>query len=232
MNRKEKYVRTERLIGADNLKKLEESNVIVFGIGGVGGHCAEALVRGGIGNITIVDGDTVSISNINRQIVATEKTVGRNKTEVAKERFLEIDSQISVTDLNMFYTPENAHMIPWESYDYIVDAVDDVRAKKDIIVNAYRHNVPVISSMGTGNKMNPAGFQVEYLHKTSVCPLARKMRNEMKKLGITGVKVVYSREEPEVRAVPPGSISFVPPVAGMIMAGEVIRDLTDWANRR
>jgi len=219
-----KWSRTENLIGADALKKLEDSNVLVFGIGGVGSYTIEALVRSGLGSITIVDKDVVDETNINRQLIATQHTIGREKTEVMKERILSINPNCKVKTSTIFYLPENAEAIDFKTYDYVVDAVDIITAKMDIIQRAKENGVPVISCMGTGNKLDPTMLEVSDLSKTSICPLAKVIRYELKKRGITNVKVVYSKERsPHTDIV--GSISFVPSVAGLIIAGEVVKDL-------
>ena len=221
------------LIGKEKLATLKSSRVAVFGAGGVGGFVIEALARSGIGAIDIIDNDTVSISNINRQIIALHSTVGKDKTEAAKERIMDINPQCEVTLFNTFVLPENIHEFDFSVYDYIVDAIDTVSGKIAIIEKAYKENIPVISSMGTGNKLDPTRFEIADISKTSVCPLARVMRYEMKKRGVKKLKVLYSKEEPikpnaekdERGKIPPGSISFVPSVAGLIIGGEVIKDL-------
>lgn len=227
------FSRTEALVGRDGLEKLKKSRAAVFGLGGVGGYVVEALVRAGVGALDIFDGDTVSLSNLNRQIIATQNTVGRDKTEVTAERIVRINPLCRVTARKMFVLPENAGQIDFSVYDYVVDAIDTVSGKLAIIEGAKACGVPVISCMGAGNKLNPAAFEVADIEKTSVCPLARVMRRELKKRGISGVKVVFSRELPATGAVSeqdggktaPASISFVPPAAGFIAAGEVIKDL-------
>lgn len=227
------FSRTEALVGRDGLEKLKKSRAAVFGLGGVGGYVVEALVRAGVGALDIFDGDTVSLSNLNRQIIATQNTVGRDKTEVTAERIARINPLCKVTARKMFVLPENAGQIDFSVYAYVVDAIDTVSGKLAIIEGAKACGVPVISCMGAGNKLNPAAFEVADIEKTSVCPLARVMRRELKKRGISGVKVVFSRELPATGAVSeqdggktaPASISFVPPAAGFIAAGEVIKDL-------
>ncbi len=231
------FSRTELLLGKEAMDTLRGSHVAVFGIGGVGGYTVEALARCGIGSFTLVDNDTVSLTNLNRQIVATHASVGRLKTEVMKERILDINPDASVTLRSCFFLPENEDTFDFSSYSYVVDAVDTVTAKIAIIRKAIETGVPVISSMGTGNKLDPSAFEVADISKTSVCPLARVMRRELKKRGIEHVKVVYSREQPlphvsasaeqpqEGRRSVPGSISFVPPAAGLLLAGEVVKDL-------
>lgn len=232
------FSRTEILIGEKSLLKLNKSRVIVFGIGGVGGHVVEALVRSGIGEIDIVDNDTVSITNINRQLIATWSSVGKDKVDVMEERIKDINPDIVVNKHKCFYLPETKEQFDFSKYDYVVDAVDTVAAKIDIIVQAQSVGTPVISSMGAGNKLNPAAFEVADIYKTSVCPLAKVMRRELKKRDVKKLKVVYSREEPitpivddeiknenEKKRTTPGSIAFVPSVVGLIIASEVIKDL-------
>ena len=232
------FSRTEILLGNAAMEKLDKARVIVFGIGGVGGHVVEALVRSGVGTIDIVDNDTVSLTNLNRQIIATRSTIGKNKVDVMEERMKDINPDVKVNKYKCFYLPENREMFDFSKYDYIVDAVDTVSAKIDIVVQAETAGVPVISSMGAGNKLNPAAFEVSDIYKTSVCPLAKVMRRELKKRNIKKLKVVYSKELPvkpeineeilkenENKRQAPGSIAFVPSVAGLIIAGEVIKDL-------
>lgn len=220
------FERTELVLGADALEKLKNARVAVFGVGGVGGYIVEALARCGVGALDIFDKDTVAESNINRQIIALHSTVGLYKTDVMKARINDINPDCAVTAHRVFYTPDNAGGFDFSVYDHIVDAVDMVSAKIEIIVRAKAAGVPVISCMGTGNKLDPARLEVADIYKTSVCPLARVMRAELKKRGVEGVKVVYSREEPKKTGQrTPGSVSFVPPVAGFIIAGEVIKDL-------
>lgn len=223
------------LLGKENMEKLKEAHVAVFGVGGVGGHVAEALARSGIGCIDLFDNDTVSITNINRQIIALTSTIGRLKVDVMKERILDINPEALVNSHNVFFMPENSSLFDFKKYDYVVDAVDTVTAKIEIIRKAKEENVPVISSMGTGNKICPAMFEVSDISKTSVCPLARVMRRELKLRGIESVKVVYSKEESikpseceentEKKQVP-GSTAFSPAVAGLIIASEVVKDLS------
>ena len=223
-----RFDRTEMLIGKESLSSLSKAKVLIFGIGGVGGYVTEALARSGIGSMVLVDNDTVSVTNINRQIIATDSTVGMYKTEVMKTRILDINPEAQVEVRNCFYLPENAEEFDFSRYDYIVDAIDTVTAKLDIIERAGKASVPVISCMGTGNKLDPTKLVVTDIYKTSVCPLAKVMRRELRKRGITGVKVVYSTEEPikneEIGRVP-GSVAWVPPVAGLIAAAEVVKDL-------
>lgn len=220
------------LLREEGIDRLRNSKVAVFGVGGVGGYAVEALVRSGIGNIDVFDADTVSVSNLNRQIIATESTVGRDKVEVIKERILDIDSSIKVGAYKLFYSVETADNIDLSSYDYIIDAIDTVTSKLELIERAKKCGVKIISSMGTGNKLNPAMLEISDIYKTSVCPLARVMRTELKKRGIKNLKVLFSKEEP-IRAVTdtansrhsPASVSFVPSVAGLIIAGEVVCDI-------
>lgn len=223
------FSRTEKLIGKDAIDILKNSRVAVFGIGGVGGHTAEALARSGVGSIDIIDNDTVSITNINRQIIATHSVLGRPKTEVMKERLIDINPKINIEVFNTFFLPENSKEFDFSQYDYIVDAVDTVTAKIELVMKAGENNTPIISSMGTGNKLNPTAFEVSDIYKTSVCPLAKVMRYELKKRGIKKLKVVYSKEEPiKDKNNPdrfPASIAFVPSVAGLIIASEVVKDL-------
>ncbi len=222
-----RFSRTELLIGKESIEKLNKSKVAVFGIGGVGSYVVEGLARAGVGSFILVDKDEVDITNINRQIIATTKTVGRPKVEVAKKRILEINPEAKVEIYQEFFMPETKGILD-ESIDYIVDAVDTVTAKIELIVRANKLNIPIISSMGTGNKLDPTQFEVTDIYKTSVCPLAKVMRKELKIRDIKKLKVVYSKEEPikqEERGVP-ASISFVPSVAGLIIAGEVIKNLS------
>ena len=242
----EQLQRTALLIGWENINKLKNRRVAVFGVGGVGGHAAEALCRSGIGNIDVYDGDVVDITNINRQLIATSKTIGRDKVDVMRERLLEINPDAVVNAFKLFYLPETAERIDLSIYDYIVDAVDTMTAKLELVSRAASLNVPIICSMGAANKLDPAAFEVADIFKTSVCPMARIMRNELRKLGIKSLKVVYSKESPgkhendsAISSVPgtvepplraqnrplPASIAFVPPVAGLILAGEVVKDL-------
>ena len=219
--------RTEILLGEESIKRLEHATVAVFGIGGVGGHVAEALARSGVGNLDLIDHDTVSVSNINRQIVALHSTVGRPKVEVMRERILDINPEIRVNAHRCFYLPETAGEFDFTKYDYVVDCIDTVTGKLQLVEAAKAAGVPVICSMGAGNKLNPTAFEVADISKTSVCPLAKVMRRELKKRNIKNVKVVYSKEEPVVRKSIPGSCAFVPSVVGLILAGEVIKDLTE-----
>lgn len=236
----ERFDRTKRLLGAEAMDKLNNSHVAVFGIGGVGGHAVDALVRSGLGTVTIVDSDAVSVSNINRQLIATTKTVGRKKVEVMKEHLLEINPDVKVEVHDCFFLPETKDEFDFSRYDYVIDAVDTVTAKLELVEACKEVGVPIISSMGAGNKLDPAAFEVTDIYKTSVCPLAKVMRRELKQRGIKKLKVVYSKELPlepieaedfvsdekRVRRATPGSIAFVPSVAGLILAGEVVKDLT------
>lgn len=231
----EKFLRTGLLLGEEGLNKLKHARVAVFGVGGVGGYAAEALARSGVGTIVLVDKDIISISNINRQIIATTKTIGRRKTEVMKERILDINPDAEVITHHCFFLLDNSVEFQFEEYDYVVDAVDTMTAKLELVQKSKAAGVPVISSMGAGNKLNPAAFEVADIYQTSVCPLARVMRRELKKRGVECLKVVYSREEPikpltelsdESKRVIPGSIAFVPSVVGLMIAGEVVKDLT------
>lgn len=244
------FSRTQLLLGESAMQELANKRVAVFGIGGVGGYACEALVRSGIGAFDLIDDDKVCLTNLNRQIIATRKTVGRYKTEVMKERMLEINPNVDVRIHNCFFLPENADEFPFDEYDYIIDAVDTVTAKISIIMKANELGIPVISSMGAGNKLDPTAFMVADIYKTRVCPLAKVMRRELKKRGVKKLKVVYSEEQPtrpiedmsiscrtncicppgaehkctERRDIP-GSVAFVPSVVGLIIAGEVIKDI-------
>lgn len=224
----EQFARTEQLIGKEALEKLKKSKVAIFGIGGVGSYTAEALARAGVGHLVLIDKDCVELTNINRQIHATHDTVGKLKVEAMKQRLQSINPKIKVEIYPLCYLPETKEKIIEKSFDYVVDAVDMVTAKIEIIVNARKQGVPVISCMGTGNKLDPTKFEVTDISKTSICPLAKVVRKELKKREIDDVKVVYSKEEPiknkEGQTVP-ASISFVPSVAGLILAGEVIKDI-------
>lgn len=230
------FSRTEILIGKENMQKLSSARVAVFGVGGVGGYTVEALARSGVGTLDLIDNDKVSITNINRQIIATTKTVGEYKVEVAKNRILDINPQAKVNIYKTFYLPETAEQFDFRQYDYIVDAIDTVTGKLQLAEQAKKSETPIISSMGAGNKMDPTAFEVEDIAKTSVCPLAKVMRRELKKRGINHLKVVYSREKAlkpqetdeqdmQGKRQIPGSNAFVPSVAGLIIAGEVIKDI-------
>ncbi|WP_448783882.1 tRNA threonylcarbamoyladenosine dehydratase [Blautia sp.] len=245
------FSRTELLLGKEAMNKLGNSRVAVFGIGGVGGYVCEALVRSGVGSFDLIDDDKVCLTNLNRQIIATRKTVGQYKTEVMRDRILEINPKADVRIHQCFYLPENASDFDFSEYDYVVDAVDTVTAKIELIMRAKESGTPIISSMGAGNKLDASAFRVADIYKTKVCPLAKVMRRELKKRGVKKLKVVYSEEQPirpiedmaiscrshcicppgakhkctERRDIP-GSVAFVPSVVGLIIAGEVIKDLT------
>ena len=245
------FSRTQLLLGPEAMEKLKNARVAVFGIGGVGGYVCEALVRSGVGAFDLVDDDKVCLTNLNRQIIATRKTVGKYKTDVMKERILEINPDAEVTVHKCFFLPENADTFPFEEYDYVVDAVDTVTAKIALVMKSQEVGVPIISSMGAGNKLDASAFRVADIYKTKVCPLAKVMRRELKKRGVKKLKVVYSEEHQPVRPLEdmsiscrthcicppgaarkcterrdiPGSTAFVPSVAGLIIAGEVVKDL-------
>lgn len=237
----EQFVRTEMLLGAETMEKLQNAHVAIFGVGGVGGYVAEALARSGVGKFDLIDNDTVALSNINRQIIATHSSVGKYKVDVMKERILDINPNAEVMVHKCFFLPENSGEFDFSKYTYIVDAIDTVTAKLELIVRADEVGVPIISSMGTGNKLDPTRLEVSDIYKTEVCPLARVMRTELKKRGIKKLKVVYSKEQPIKRAKNnkeqitsentgrirdvPGSVAFVPSVAGLIIAGQVIKDI-------
>ncbi len=222
----DQYTRTRMLLGSEEVDRLQNASVLLFGVGGVGGFTCEALARAGVGRIHIVDKDVVDITNINRQIIATHDTVGRPKVEVMKERILSINPVAAVEATECFYLPDRAAEFDFGAYDYVIDAIDNVSAKLSIICEAKAAGTPVISSMGTGNKLDPTRFEIADIHKTSVCPLAKVIRKGLKDRGIKDVKVLYSREEPVRTGLrTPASVSFVPSVAGLIIAGEVIKDL-------
>lgn len=249
------FSRTELLLGKEAMDKLSKSRVAVFGVGGVGGFTVEALARSGVGTIDLIDDDKVCLTNLNRQIIATRSTIGRYKVDVAKERILDINPNAVVHTYKMFYMPDTADQFDFTAFDYVVDAIDTVTGKIELVMQANKAKTPIISSMGAGNKLNPAMFEVADIYKTSVCPLARVMRTELKKRKIPSLKVVYSKEQPitpvddmaincktncvcppgtarkctQRRAVP-GSTAFVPSVAGLIIAGEIIKDLTGVRN--
>ena len=233
----EQFLRTQMLLGTEALEKLQKARVAVFGIGGVGGYTVEALARSGIGQLDLIDSDCVSVSNINRQILATHSTVGMLKVDAAKARVLDINPECTVRTYPIFYLPETADQFDFSQYDYIVDCIDTVTGKLQLVERAVAVETPIICSMGTGNKLDPAAFMVADISKTSMCPLARIMRKELKKRGINHLKVVYSQEEaltPDVdpeelartgKRQIPGSVAFVPGAAGLILAGEVVKDL-------
>ncbi|MCR4662063.1 MAG: tRNA threonylcarbamoyladenosine dehydratase [Clostridia bacterium] len=224
------FQRTEMLLGKANINLLKNKRVAVFGLGGVGGYICEGLVRAGLGNIDICDNDIISPSNLNRQIIALQSTIWKNKTDVMEKHLLDINPDLVINKYNIFFSPKISSLFPFDKYDYIVDAVDNVTAKIELVLRAKEFNKPIISCMGTGNKLNPTLFKVSDIYKTSVCPLAKVMRKELRKREIESLKVVYSEEEPiKVNSIGekivPGSISFVPPVEGLIVASEVIKDL-------
>lgn len=229
----ERFERSALLLGETGIEKLKNSTVAIFGVGGVGSYAAEALARSGVGHIWLIDHDVVSRSNINRQIEALEATVGQPKTLAMKQRMLQINPQIEVTEVRMFYLPETAEQIPLQKMDYVVDAMDTVTAKLELAQRCFAQNVPIISSMGAGNKLNPLQFEVTDIYQTKMCPLAKVMRRELRKRGVERLKVVYSTEEakiPQMRTESEerkvlGSVAFVPSVAGLIAAGEAVRDL-------
>ncbi len=224
----ERFSRSSRILGEQKMEKLNKSSVVVFGIGGVGGAVLEALVRGGVGTVAVVDKDTVDITNINRQIIATNDNIGEKKVDVAEKRALCINPDINFIKHDLFYLPETAEKIDLTQYDFIVDAIDNVTAKLELIERANELNIPIISSMGTGNKLHPELFEITDINKTSVCPLARVMRRELKNRGVKKLTVVYSKEEPiKIEDSVPGSVSFTPPVAGYLMASYVINKLTE-----
>lgn len=229
------FARTERLLGEDAMKKLRAARVAVFGVGGVGGYVVEALARSGVGAIELIDHDTVSITNLNRQIIALQSTLGKYKVDVMKDRILDINPECKVDIHRCFFLPETEGEFDFREYSYVVDAVDTVTAKIQLVMQAKECGVPVISSMGAGNKLDPTRFEVADIYETSVCPLAKVMRRELKKRGVKELKVVYSKEqpvrqkmqEPTAERVVPGSTAFVPSVAGLVLASEVVRDLTE-----
>ena len=231
----ETFQRTEMILGPSAMDRLSHCRVAVFGIGGVGGHLTEALARSGVGALDLIDADVVALSNLNRQIIALRSTLGQPKVEVAASRIADIDPDCRVTVHKIFFSPDTAGEFDFAKYDYVADAIDSVPGKVQLIQSAKAAGVPIICAMGAGNKLDPTRFEVADIHKTSVCPLARVIRRECRQRGITGVKVVYSREEPirpdteKERA--PGSTAFVPAVAGLIMAGEIVKDLIKESNR-
>lgn len=226
------FSRTELLIGKDNLNKLNKAKVAIFGIGGVGSYVVEALARSGVGNFVLIDNDVINISNINRQLIATYDTIGSLKVEVAKQRILSINPNAVVTTFSEFFMPGNNSILD-QTITYIVDAIDTITAKIELVMQSQKLNIPIISSMGTGNKLNPNIFEITDIYKTQMCPLAKVMRKELKARNIKHLKVLYSKEKPiknniteKSGKVIPGSIAFVPSVAGLLIAGEVIKDLT------
>ncbi len=231
------FIRTSLLLGESAMEKLAKSKVIIFGVGGVGSFVAESIARCNVGNITLVDSDTVSISNINRQLIALHSTVGKDKVEVMKERILDINPNCKVTALKLFYNEETKNQINLSEFDYVVDCIDTMTAKLVIAEFCYKNDVKIIASMGTGNKLDPTKFQISDINKTSVCPLARVMRKELKDRGVKKLKVLYSEEIPQKIVVkdenthekrnPPASCSFVPSVAGLIIGGEVVKELAN-----
>jgi len=239
-NMNEQFKRTELLIGSEGIRRLNESRVAIFGIGGVGGYVCEALIRSGISSFDIIDKDKIARSNINRQIIALHSTIGRPKVEIMKQRMLDINPLAKINTYETFFLPDNSFEFPFDEYDYVVDAVDTVTAKIELIMQCKNRNIPVISSMGAGNKLDASAFEVADIYKTSVCPLAKVMRRELRKRGVKSLKVVYSKEEPikgayfeekeeidkKGNGYAPGSVSFVPSVLGLIIAGEVVKDLT------
>ena len=221
------FTRTEMLIGNDAVEKLKQAHVAVFGVGGVGSYVVEALARAGVGNLDLIDNDDVNLTNINRQIIALHSTVGKSKVEVAKARVLDINPRVNVKMYKTFFTPETSQEFDFSKYDYVVDAIDSVTGKIELVLKSQEANVPIISCMGTGNKLHPEKFEIADIYKTSVCPLAKVMRTELKKRGVKKLKVLFSTEnqiKQEGQRIP-ASISFVPSVAGLIIAGEVVREL-------
>ena len=223
------FSRTELLIGKEAVEKLQKAKVAIVGIGGVGSFVVEGLIRAGVGNFVLVDKDVVDITNLNRQIIATRNTIGMSKVEVAKNRILEINPNVKVEIYQEFFMPKTEGILD-DTIDYIVDAIDTVTAKIELVERANKLNIPIISCMGTGNKIEPTKFEVTDINKTSICPLAKVMRKELRNRGIKRLKVVYSKEEPKVKVQTPASISFVPSVAGLIIAGEVIKDIIEVKN--
>ena len=240
---REEWARTALLLGAEGMEKLAGARVAVFGLGGVGGCAAEALARSGIGTLDLIDSDRVSRSNLNRQIIATQRTIGAYKTDAAAARIHDINPQAVLHTHTVFYTPETQSLFDFTQYDYVIDAIDTISGKIALVMQAQAAGTPIICSMGAGNKLDPTAFEVADIYQTSVCPLARVMRRELRARGVKKLKVVYSREEartplpsdetpPEGRRQIPGSVSFVPTVAGFILAGEVVRDLAGVPPRR
>lgn len=228
----EELIRTEKLIGKENIEKLNQAKVAIFGVGGVGGFVLEGLVRSGIGNIDIYDKDIIDISNINRQIIALHSTIGKDKVEIAKQRALDINPNIHINAYKIFYGEDTSSEVNFADYDYIIDAIDTVKSKLELIKRAREADVKIISCMGTGKKMDPTRFEITDISKTSVCPLAKIIRKELKKENIHHLKVLYSKEEPiKNNENVTSSISFVPSVAGLMIAGEVIKDIIDWKKK-
>lgn len=238
----EQFKRSEILFGTDAIMKLQKSHVVIFGIGGVGGYVAEALARSGVGHLTLVDNDVVSITNINRQIIATMDNIGQPKVELMKQRIVSINPHAIVEIFNTFFSEEKEEEFDFFNYDYIVDAIDTVKSKIALVKIAEKHKIPIISCMGAGNKVNPMGFEVSDVYRTEMDPLAKTMRTELRKLGIRRLKVVFSRERPikpisylsdeiSTKREIPGSNAFVPPAAGLLIASEVVRDLTNDVTR-
>ena len=233
LSNKEAFSRAERLLGSNGMERLGKARVAVFGVGGVGGYVVEALARSGVGTLDLIDSDKVCLSNLNRQIIALHSSLGRYKVDAARERILDINPECRVNVHRIFYLPQTAEEFDFREYDYVVDAIDTVTGKLMLVSQARQAGTPIISSMGAGNKMDPAAFRVADIYETSVCPLARVMRRELKKRGSPGLKVVYSTEPPiafagngqDQEEGSPGSVAFVPSVAGLIIAGEVIKDL-------
>lgn len=232
----DQFTRTRLLLGSEAINRLDAARVAIFGIGGVGGYAAEALARSGVGTLDLIDSDVVALSNLNRQIIATHSTLGMYKVDAAAARIKDINPSAVVNTYRVFYTPETENQFDFRKYDYIIDAIDTVTGKIALVMNAQAAGVPIICSMGAGNKLDPTAFEVTDIYKTSVCPLARVMRRELKKRGVKRLKVVYSKEEaltplvsdenlPEGRRQIPGSVAFVPSVAGLIIAGEVVKDI-------
>lgn len=235
----EEFIRTERMLGKKGMERLAAARVAVFGVGGVGGHAAEALVRSGIGALDIIDGDTVALSNLNRQLVALHSTVGMAKVDAAGERFLDINPALTLRKFNLMYLPETAAQFDFSEYDYVIDAIDTVTGKIQLVLQAQAAGTPIISSMGAGNKLDPTQFRIADIYSSSVCPLARVMRTELRKRGVKKLKVLFSTEPPRPAAADapelpaegsrrsiPGSNAFTPSVAGLIIAGEVIKDIS------
>lgn len=223
---REELQRTAKLLGENAVERLARVKIAVFGLGGVGGHAAEALVRTGVGALDIIDGDTVALSNLNRQLVALHSTVGQFKTDVCEKRFLDINPELSLRKFPLFFGEETAEMFDFTEYDYVLDCIDDVSAKVLLAKTCARKNVRIISSMGAGNKLNPMGFKVADIYETSVCPLARVMRQHLRKAGVERLRVVYSTEEPVITERTPASCAYVPSAAGLLMAATVIDELT------